>query len=230
MTDEVEQEAKRLLRRHEVPPYLKMPAEYTFDIDKILAVFQEHLGGLEDHQSDRDFIVSQNDRGYTSYSAGNYNLYTVTEFDPDFKPKDNGVMKNIAESKKDPRWEERAYVKIADWVKGTYIEEVLKTFKGQVSRCNVRVMDPGGKITEHMDYDTTFSVRYHIPLITNDKAWFTIRRSRDDEPEIFRMEADGSTYFLNQGILHAAFNEGDTSRIHLMICVNGQEDLQSALS
>ena len=30
---------KKLKRRHELPPYLKLSSEYTFDIDKILEVF-----------------------------------------------------------------------------------------------------------------------------------------------------------------------------------------------
>lgn len=225
MVEEVKEKSKKLLRRHEVPPYLKLSERYTFDIDKILAVFQNQFDGLKTGTG-RDFIINQFDNGYSTYSDGNYNLYSVTEFDPDFEPENHGVMGNIGESKKDPRWDERKYAKIVDWAKGTYIEEVLKTFKGQVSRCNIRVMDAGGAITEHMDYDTTYSMRYHIPLVTNDKAYFTTRRRKTDDPEIFRMEADGGTYFLNQGILHAAFNDGDTPRIHLVICVNGQEDLE----
>lgn len=219
---------KKLKRRHELPPYLKLSSEYTFDIDKILEVFQNHFDELK-KGSGRDFIVSCCDNGYSTYHDGNYNLYSVTEFDPDFVPDDNGVMKNIGTVKKDERWDERKYVKIADWAKGTYIEEVLNTFKGQVSRCNIRVMDVGGRITEHMDYDTTFSMRYHIPLVTNENAYFTTRRKKTDEPEVFRMEADGSTYFLNQGIPHAAYNDGDTPRIHLMICVNGQEDIEDQI-
>lgn len=215
---------EKMLRRHQLPGFLKLPDTYKFDIDKILEVFQNNFDELK-KGTGRDFIVSQCDRGYSTYSEGNYNLYSVTEFDESFEPEDNGVMKNIAEAKKDPRWDERKYTKIADWAKGTYIEEVLKSFKGQVSRCNIRVMDAGGSISEHMDYDTTFSMRYHIPLVTNDKSYFTTRQKGAKEVETFRMEADGSTYFLNQGLPHAAYNDGDTPRIHLMVCVNGQEDI-----
>ena len=39
------------------------------------------------------------------------------------------------------------------------------------------------------------------------------------------MPADGSVYFLNTGMTHWAENNGDNGRIHLVISLNGQEDL-----
>jgi hypothetical protein len=220
----------KLKRRHQLPPWQKLSPKYTFDIDKILAVFQDNFDELKTGTG-RDFIAGQCDRGYSTYEQGNYNLYNITDFDENFVPEYNGVLKKLGGGgdkghRQDPRWDERKYVKLADWAKGTYIEEVLNTFEGQASRCNIRVMGPGSSISEHMDYDTTYSMRYHIPLLTNEQAYFTSRRRATDELETFRMPADGSTYFLNQGILHSAYNDGDTPRIHMMVCVNGQQDLQ----
>ena len=37
--------------------------------------------------------------------------------------------------------------------------------------------------------------------------------------------ADGSCYFFNQGAYHSAFNKGPTVRDHLILAVNGQEDI-----
>ena len=35
----------------------------------------------------------------------------------------------------------------------------------------------------------------------------------------------GEVWFLNQGLRHSAWNKGKTSRSHIIISVNGQEDL-----
>ena len=35
----------------------------------------------------------------------------------------------------------------------------------------------------------------------------------------------GTVWFLNQGLRHSAWNKGTTSRSHIIISVNGQEDL-----
>ena len=109
-----------------------------------------------------------------------------------------------------------------NWVKGTYIEEVINSFKGETHRARVAIMEPGCLIKPHIDYNTDYSVRYHIPLTTNkDCGFFVIK----DGEKIHQQMKPGEVWFLNQGLRHSAWNKGKTSRSHIIISVNGQEDL-----
>jgi len=45
------------------------------------------------------------------------------------------------------------------------------------------------------------------------------------ETHKMHMPADGSVYFLNTGLVHWAENNGNEGRIHLVISLDGQEDL-----
>ncbi|SVD68597.1 uncharacterized protein METZ01_LOCUS421451, partial [marine metagenome] len=110
--------------------------------------------------------------------------------------------------------------------KGTYIEEVLNTFKSQVTRVHMRKMLPEGFLNYHMDYDTKYSIRFHIPLKTNADCYFKFKESKEtDHEETIHIPADGSCYFFNQGQYHSAFNKGKTERDHLVISVYGQDDI-----
>ena len=84
-------------------------------------------------------------------------------------------------------------------------------------------MAPGHSIKPHIDYNTTYSIRVHIPIITNDQSFMCVKNK--DGIQKMHMPADGSVYFLNTGMTHWAENNGDNGRIHLVISLNGQEDL-----
>ena len=115
------------------------------------------------------------------------------------------------------------YHKIKDWVKGTYIEEVINSFKGETHRARVAIMEPGCLINPHIDYNTDYSVRYHIPLTTNKDCGFYVVGL--DGEKVYQQMKPGEVWFLNQGLRHSAWNKGKTSRSHIIISVNGQEDL-----
>jgi len=207
--------------RKELPPYKKM--DYFFDIDKLKKL-------LSDMPNDvRDFISNKCDTNsaYSSYDEGTYKMFPLTTFDSENKD----VFENYSFAKNlHPEHDERRYTKKLDWIKGTYIEEVLSTFKGQVTRAHIRNLSPGGYLKYHMDYDTKYSVRYHIPITTNEGCVCRFKKHKNAEEHILHMPADGSCYFFNQGWLHAVENTGNTDRYHLIIAVNGQEDLYKLLS
>ena len=148
-----------------------------------------------------------------------YKQMALTEYNPDFDPGRFDVQ-----IPKD-RLDERQYNKLKSWVKKTYLEEVLSTFKGFVTRVRVSRMEPGCVIDEHIDYNTHYSIRIHIPLRTNNKSGFYVRRSPESEKDCCYMPADGHCWFLNQGFKHSAWNRGETPRDHLVLSVVGQDDL-----
>lgn len=166
--------------------------------------------------------IKEDENGKYDITGSPYKQIAMTKFNPE--EVDRIYEKKIPKS----RLDERHYNQLKDWVKGTYIEEVIKSFKGDVHRVRVAIMDPGAYIGEHIDYNTDYSVRFHIPLTTNDECNFYVKRKGKD-PEYCHMPANGGVWFLNSGWPHSAWNKGKTIRSHIILSVYGQEDIEDLL-
>ena len=163
-----------------------------------------------------EYIVEDGEGRY-EVNGSPYKQIALTKYNPD---EENRVYdKKIPKS----RLDERHYNLIKDWVKGTYLEDILKTFKGEVTRARIAIMAPGAYVAEHIDYNTDYSIRFHIPITTNkDCGFYCIDK---DGNKIEQTMEPGSCWFLNQGMRHSAWNKGTTTRSHIIVSVNGQEDL-----
>jgi hypothetical protein len=107
-------------------------------------------------------------------------------------------------------------------VKGVF-EDILNSFKSQVTRVRLAVIFPQFLIKPHVDYDPSYITRYHIPIFTNDKVIFGYKtRSGNHE---YHMPATGNVYFFNSGLVHWVSNLGTEPRLHLIVDTNGQDDL-----
>lgn len=236
-----------LLDRKQLPSFLKLP--YHFDMDKILYEFKK----FEDTNLYDDLNSSNPDSAYGDFynsssklehlkkfaevnedvSKGSqfYRQLSLTEFDGERSERqleqDNSVSTyrkstNPADPSYDPVMDERRYTRRKDICTG-YWNDILDTFKAPVTRTRFAYMAPGHSIKPHIDYNTTYSIRVHIPIITNKDAFMCVKTK--DGIQRMHMPADGGVYFLNTGLTHWAENNGTEGRIHLVISLNGQEDL-----
>ena len=187
-----------IIKRDELPNFKKL--SMTVDIDKLKSSLQ--LDNLS-----RDGI----------------NSYYLNKVGGDLISKEY-LQVSITEYNDGDTKDERNYNKIVDWAKGTYIEEVLNMFQSPYTRARIIIKKPGSFILPHIDYNTTYSVRYYIPLVTNEWAMTAVQR-REDPIEIRHLKADGSVWFVNPGFTHSAWNFGKTDDIRLIVSVNGQDDL-----
>lgn len=103
-------------------------------------------------------------------------------------------------------------------------EEIIDMFDSPVCRVRLAVLMPDFSIKPHVDYDPSYIVRYHIPIITNEHVRFG-GKIKEEEYE-YTMPADGSIYFFNSGHLHWVGNYGKEPRLHLIVDTNGQQDLE----
>ena len=226
---------KNLLDRKQLPPFMKL--SYQFDIDKILSEFDkfsdvnnyndlnsqspdsEYLGLCESRKDfHSNFVteeekVSQEDIGYNS---AHYRQLSLTSYDPD-KKLDLKKFRNLKH-----KHHEIAYSKRKPICDG-YWSDILDTFKSEVTRVRFAYLSSGFSLKPHIDYNTTYSIRIHIPIITNEECYMFVESNKKLYKEHWK--ADGSSYFINTGLTHWAENNGDTGRIHLVISINGQEDL-----
>lgn len=128
-----------------------------------------------------------------------------------------------------PEADEKNYDVRNDYCVG-YVQEVLDLIEhniGHVTRSRYAVLMPGEEIKEHMDINTDKAVRIHVPLITNEECVFGVRGKKREVVE--HMPADGSVWFINQGYPHWVKNNGDQPRVHLVVSVVGQNNIEEGL-
>jgi hypothetical protein len=190
-------------KRNELPNFYKVP-HVNVDTEKLLSCF-------------KDLNKDEHDQLY--YKCGVH--YTNDEY------KQMYVTYPTGDEKIRDRADERLYTNLQEEFKGTYVEEVLNMFKSPYTRTRLVVKKPGAYILPHIDYDTSYSVRYFITLKTNPWSYVAIKRKGEDMPEIKHLPADGSAYFVNVGQLHSAWNFGKEDHVSLIVSVNGQDDLEN---
>jgi|TARA_R110000764_G_scaffold228610_3_gene319215 hypothetical protein len=103
-------------------------------------------------------------------------------------------------------------------------EHITDLFKAPVIRVRYSKMKPGAQITPHIDYNTTYAVRFIIPIDGNEgvenKFWLK------KEENTFNLE-HGKVYFLNIGYTHAVYHKGTSERRYLIGSLGGQQDIES---
>ena len=99
------------------------------------------------------------------------------------------------------------------------IDEITAT-GDTVTRVRLAGLAPHHSILLHRDHDPTKLIRLHIPVKTNDKCVIDCE-NKSLEIVTTHLES-GGLYMLNTGRRHAARNESDEWRVHLLIDVHGQ--------
>lgn len=217
-------------RREELPFFKKLP--YKFDVDRILKDFdliKDKNDDLTIEGGYGDLVGSKAPKLENAFGIGKYTEYVdgmvkgdytqvgMTQYNPDAVNREY----NIKISNKRP--DERHYNALRPELEGSYIQEVMNTFRGEATRTRIAILKPGAAIKPHIDYNTDYSVRYHIPLKTNNLCGFDNVDKQGNREEIHM--GLGECWFLNQGFRHSAWNNGDTERWHLIVSVLTQEDL-----
>lgn len=104
------------------------------------------------------------------------------------------------------------------------LEEILNMFTSKVTRVRLAYLKENFEIKPHVDYDPSYITRYHIPIITHpDVKMYVERQGVINE---MHLPADGRVYFFNSGLKHWVKNNSQTGRLHLIIDVHGQEELE----
>jgi len=121
-----------------------------------------------------------------------------------------------------PEADEHNFGVLNDRVEGPILE-FLQKFKAPLARVRFAMLAPGFKIKPHIDYDPSYIVRYHVPLITDEQAVLCIEKNGVCNTK--HLPADGKVYFFNSGFRHWAENNSQKWRLHLIVDVQNQDDL-----
>lgn len=123
-----------------------------------------------------------------------------------------------------PEVDEHNYGALCEGVPQSVVD-LLSSFMGKVSRVRLAALAPHFSIGPHIDYDPSYLVRYHIPLVTNSSVLFGVRNRVGLQNTEIHMAVSDRPYFLNTGRVHWTRNNSDHWRIHLIVDCLSQEDL-----
>lgn len=215
--------------------------DYSCYNDLNLKSSSEFKNFIVENQFNRAFLLSEDERKNTSTSLDEYSnskeyvQYYATTLSDEALEKAHSFSKNPFSMKDRLRRlnkDSTAYSAYADELNYTkrkpivkdYLQEILNIFDGQVTRTRFAAMNPNFEIVPHIDYDTDYIMRYHFPIITNPESKFKVWRKNVLYETHF--PATGDIYFLNTGYKHTALNYGAEPRLHLIVDVHGQQDIE----
>lgn len=172
----------------------------------------------------KDYLGLLNSRHFDSESEANAQLYAqYKHLQPFYSNGNESFYEHISlTTYNDPKICSRNYIRNEQNMTTifsdvpSYTLSVLKKFSPFFHRCRYSTILPGGYVKPHRDYTLQYSVRIHVPIITNLKAVVGFGENGDVGTHL---AADGSVWFLNQSVVHWAKNLGTSSRTHLIICV-----------
>ncbi len=121
-----------------------------------------------------------------------------------------------------PQLDERNYCVPNSLAKGMLLD-ILHSFKAKFTRTRLAVLMPGFEGKPHIDYNTDYSIRVHIPIFTNEGCTFNYVTNNGLVTE--HMPADGRMWCINTGYTHYVSNHGTEPRLHLVVNLESQEDL-----
>lgn len=131
----------------------------------------------------------------------------------------------------DPRYvpeaDELNYGIRTELVKGEF-EKIFNLFSSKITRARLTFLMAGHEIKPHLDYDPTYITRFHMPVITHPDVIMYMERNGKETS--MHMPADGKIYFFNAGIKHWVKNNSQIDRLHLIIDVHGQAELENLVS
>lgn len=91
----------------------------------------------------------------------------------------------------------------------TEVTRFASQYKHSIGRVRLVALRPKECLTYHSDTDSV--IRYHIPIITNDRVMFIV------ENEVYRMQEMGRLYSLDVRKMHTVLNASREMRLHLIL-------------
>jgi len=129
------------------------------------------------------------------------------------------LSRKIPYSMDEHNWDEPV-----DFYNGTELQKHLNSaFQDKLIRVRYSRMFPGGVVPKHIDYNTTYAMRFIIPISGNKGVTNTFWYNGE---EIKVEMKEKRCYFLNIGYPHMVEHQGMGIRHYLMGSIAGQRDFE----
>lgn len=158
----------------------------------------------------------------------NYDKYPDAKFDNRVLHKTRSVRLASDPGRSDylPLLDERNY-NVPNQKCSPLFRKLLGQFKSPFSRVRLAALMPGFEGEPHIDYNTDYSIRVHVPIFTNEDVFFFYDDKNRGQAKL-HMPADGRAWCVNTGYRHFVANYGQVPRLHLVICLLDQSDIWTA--
>ena len=216
------------LRRRYLPNFATLSEEYNFDVEKLKESYFYSINKNKDEGMNHHFVINSvenkdkqkfyntDESGYEQVNLTSYNEvdtsdgYEKSQWQWWNSRKDltlaerKSFYRKALQNKLDGLEStlETSYAKMNALSDG-YMKDILQRHKGKVTRVRWAVANPGMNMQPHLDYDTTYAVRFVIPISGNkgviNKFWYK------GEEISYEME-EGKAYFLNIGYIICCFS------------------------
>jgi hypothetical protein len=210
-------------KKHKFPPFAELPVKPNVEL--ISDFMYENYNRWEDNiTAHKGLAVASNNIANETYKCvEHFHLTVPNKSDEslgeagDYSLKDK-LKRQVAHTMDEHNWKHPA-----SFYDSTPLEEHLNSlFKAKIIRARYSRMKPGGYVPPHIDYNTTYAVRWIMPINGNEgvvnKFWY-----KGEEREL-HME-NGKMYFLNIGFRHSVEHNGPNLRHYLMGSLASQEDI-----
>lgn len=209
-------------------PIFKRLTKYKFDIDLLVDSYNE-INNSSWNSMDNEYLkFTQTHKIVTQNFDDEYQQYGLTTFDDNFnlnqRTEKSGSIWDRKIAKNNHYADERFYRKRKNDIP-QYISHVLNVIGKDITHKTRFARLPANKqIQPHIDHDTKYGIRLHIPIITNELSIFG-GIDNDGNIKEQHFPADGSVWFINPGLKHWVRNDGNSERVHLIISCDSQEIL-----
>lgn len=210
-------------KKHEFPPFAVL--DVNPDVELITSFMRDNYHRWEDNiTAHKGLAVASNNIANETYKCVEHFHLTVPDKDDESTPEtDSFSLRDKLKRDVSYTMDEHNWNKPAEFYEGTELQSHLNSlFKSEIIRARYSRMQPGGVVPPHIDYNTTYAVRWIMPLDGNegvvDKFWY-----KGEELDL-EME-NGKMYFLNIGYRHAVYHNGPKTRHYLMGSLKSQEDI-----
>lgn len=92
-------------------------------------------------------------------------------------------------------------------------QAAIRFFKCPVYRARLSRLAAKSFITPHVDWFGEEKIRFHIPIITDEKVYFLINNQR------LKMN-EGELWYVDISYLHSVLNQSSIDRVHLIIIID----------
>jgi len=205
------------------PAISELPLELDYDIiDKFLQANQDKW--QDNITAHKGLAVASNNIANDTYKHVEHFHLTECrkeeelESAEEYSTKDK-LRRNIPFSMDEHNWDQPV-----DFYEGSELQKHLnEKFQDKLIRVRFSKMYPGGEVPPHIDYNTTYAMRFIIPLSGNkgveNHFWVNGEHIKVEMKE-------KRVYHLNIGYKHAVYHNGDNTRYYLMGSIAGQRDFE----
>lgn len=215
-------------RKHAYPVISELPIKP--DMLLLKGFLEQHQDKWQDNYTAHEGICVNNGKvADATYNHLTHYHLTGPDFSAGEAPTtdlfDNYSPKNkILKDEIHPYMNEYNWATPKPFYEGTQLQKHLTSlFKAPIIRLRMSRMIPGAVVPPHIDYNTTYAVRFIIPISGNtgvvNRFW-----CKGEEFD-FEMQ-EGKAYFLNVGYKHAVYHNGNDVRYYLLGTLGGQEDIE----